>query len=37
MGNGSSIIIQNVLLVDDLKHKRLGISQWCDKGHKVYD
>ena len=26
---------QNVLLVEDLKHNLLSVSQMCDQGHKV--
>jgi hypothetical protein len=26
---------QNVLLVEDMKHNILSVSQMCDKGHKV--
>ena len=33
--NNSHIIIENVLLVDSLKHNLLNISQLCDKGFKV--
>ena len=35
IGNNSSSIIENVLLVDGLKHNLLSISQLCDKGFKV--
>ena len=35
IGNNSHIIIENVLLVDSLKHNLLSISQLCDKGFKV--
>ena len=28
---GSSPLIENIVLVDDLKHKLLSISQLCDK------
>ena len=31
----TSFLIENVLLVDDLKHNLLSISQLCDKGFKV--
>lgn len=35
ISNGSSPIIENVLLVDNLKHNLLSISQLCDKGYRV--
>ena len=35
IGNNSSSLIENVLLVDGLEHNLLGISQFCDKGFKV--
>ena len=35
IGNNSSSHIENVLLVDGLKHNLLSISQLCDKGFKV--
>ena len=35
IGNNSSSLIENVLLVDSLKHNLLSISQLCDKGFKV--
>ena len=35
IGNNSSSLIENVLLVDGLKHNLLSISQLCDKGFKV--
>ena len=35
LGNNSSSLIKNVLLVDGLKHYILSISQLCDKGSKV--
>ena len=35
IGNKSSTLIENVLLVGGLKHNLLSISQLCDKGHKV--
>ena len=35
IGNHSSILIENVLLVDGLKHNLLSISQLCDKGFYV--
>ena len=35
IGNNSSSLIENVLLVDGLKHNLLIISQLCDKGFKV--
>ena len=34
-GNNSSSLIENVLLIDGLKHNILSISQLCDKGFKV--
>ena len=37
IGNKSSIFIENVLLVNGLKHNLLSISQLCDKGFKVID
>ena len=27
--------VENVLLVEDMKHNILSVSQMCDKGHKV--
>ena len=33
--NNSSSLIENILLVDGLKHNLLSISQLCDKGFKV--
>ena len=36
IGNKSSTFIENVLLVNDLKHNLLCISQLCDKGLKLY-
>ena len=33
--NNSSSLIENVLLVDGLKHNLLSISQLCDKGFRV--
>ena len=33
--NNFSSLIENVLLVDGLKHNLLSISQRCDKGFKV--
>ena len=33
--NNSSSLIENVFLVDGLKHNLLSISQLCDKGFKV--
>ena len=33
--NDTSSLIENVLLVDGLKHNLLSISQLCDKGFKV--
>ena len=35
VGNPNSLIIDNVLFVDDLKHNLLSISQLCDKGYKI--
>ncbi|RVW45267.1 hypothetical protein CK203_110174 [Vitis vinifera] len=35
IGNGTSSLIESVLLVDGLKHNFLSISQLCDKGFKV--
>ena len=35
IGNNTSFLIENVLLVDSLKHNLLGISQLSDKGFKV--
>ena len=35
IGNNSSSLIENVLLVDGLKHNLLSISQLCDKGFKL--
>ena len=35
IGNKSSIFIENVLLVNGLKHNLLSISQLCDKGFKI--
>ena len=35
IGNVHSTIIENVLLVDGLKHNLLSISQPCDKGYIV--
>ena len=32
IGNDISSLIENVLLVDGLKHNLLSISQFCDKG-----
>ena len=32
---GASPLIENVVLVDGLKHNLLSISQLCDRGHKV--
>ena len=34
IGNDISSLIENVLLVDGLKHNLLSISQLCDKGLK---
>ena len=35
VGNSSSPIIENVLLIDNLKHNLLSISQLCDKYYRV--
>ena len=35
IGNNSSSLIENVLLIDGLKHNLLSISQLCEKGFKV--
>ena len=35
IGNDSCTLIENVLLVDGLKHDLLSISQLCDKGFRV--
>ncbi|GMI75526.1 hypothetical protein HRI_001221900 [Hibiscus trionum] len=35
IGNHSTILIENVLYVDGLKHNLLSISQLCDKGFNV--
>ncbi|RVW18871.1 hypothetical protein CK203_103857 [Vitis vinifera] len=35
IGNGTSSLIESVLLVDGFKHNLLSISQLCDKGFKV--
>ena len=35
IGNFDKPSIENVLLVDGLKHNLLSISQLCDKGYKV--
>ena len=35
VGNVSSTLIENVYLVENLKHNLLSISQLCDKGYKV--
>ena len=35
IGNGTSSLIESVLLVDGLKHNLLSIIQLCDKGFKV--
>ena len=32
IGNGTSSLIESVLLVDGFKHNLLSISQFCDKG-----
>ena len=36
IGKSSSHSIDNVFLVDGLKHNLLSISQFCDKGNSVY-
>ena len=33
IGTNPSTVIENVLLIDDLKHSLLNIHQLCDKGH----
>ena len=35
IGNDTSFLIENILLVDGLKHNILSISQLCDKGFKM--
>ena len=35
VGQGENPLIENVLLVDGLKHNLLSISQLCDKDYKV--
>ena len=35
VSNSSPPIIENVLLVDNLKHNLLSISQLCDNGYRV--
>ena len=35
IGNNSLSLIENVLLVDGLKHNILSISKLCDEGFKV--
>ena len=35
IGNKSNFFIEDVLLVDGLKHNLLSISQLCDKGYIV--
>jgi len=35
IGDNASIVIQNVLYVDSLKHSFLSISYLYDKGHKI--
>ena len=35
VGNSETPIITNVLLVRNLKHNLLSISQLCDKGYKI--
>ena len=36
VSNGSSPLIENVFLVDNLKHNLLSISQLCDKGYSHF-
>ena len=35
VGNISSTLVENVCLVENVKHNLLSISQLCDKGYKV--
>jgi len=35
IGTNSSTSIENVLLIDDLKHSLLNVSQLCHKGYLV--
>ena len=35
IGKESSTLIENVCLVENLKHNLLSISQLCDKGYRV--
>jgi len=35
VGNAKKFLIENVLLVDGLKHNLLSISQLCDKGFDI--
>ena len=35
VGNVSSTFIENVCLIENLKHNLLSISQLCDKSYKV--
>src|SRR3954464_14081868 len=35
VGQGKNPLIENVLLVDGLRHNLLSISQLCDRGYKV--
>ena len=35
VGNFSPPIIENILLVDNLKHNLLSVSQLCDKGYRI--
>lgn len=35
VGKNSSLCVENVLLVDGLKHNLHSISQLCDKGYRV--
>ena len=36
VGNVSSTLIENLCLVENLKHNLLRISKLCDKGYKSY-
>ena len=35
IGKNPSLIIENILFVEGLKHNLLSISQLCDKGYRV--
>ena len=35
VGQGKNSLIENILLIDGLKHNLLSISQLCDKSYKV--